>query len=122
MSTLLFILVGWLIVVDFLVIFSSSKDDTPADTPAPWHPFSKLASLAQKLSSSGPHLGRAVQVASVPLSSSFSRSGLGGEARPVKFNLGVVTGGVVMNLVEIHFWRRLDCCLCQVQSLPRRFH
>ena len=87
-------LVCWLIVVDFLVIFSSSKDDTPADTPAPWHPFSKLTLLAQQLSSSVSHLGRAVQAASVRLSSSLSRSGSGGEARPGKFNFWAGTKGV----------------------------
>ena len=32
--TILCVLVGWLIVVDFLVMFFLSKDDTPAETPA----------------------------------------------------------------------------------------
>ena len=100
----------------------SLKDNTPAYTPDPRHPFSEIDSLAQQLHTSGPYIGQAVRAESVFMSTSLSRSGLGGEARPVKFNLGVVTGGVVMNLVEMHFWRRLDCCLCQVQSLPRRFH
>ena len=39
-------LVGWIIVVGFLVMFLSSKDDTQADTTAPWRPFSQLALLA----------------------------------------------------------------------------
>ena len=39
MFTLLCVTVGLLIVVEFIVIFLSSKDDTPADTPATWRPF-----------------------------------------------------------------------------------
>ena len=58
-------LVDWIIVVDFIVMFSASKDDTPADTPSPKHPLLKLVSLAQNLHSSVPHLGRVVQAASV---------------------------------------------------------
>ena len=44
---LICVLVGLLVVVDFLVMFLSSKDDTPADTLALRWPFSQLASLAQ---------------------------------------------------------------------------
>ena len=65
MFTIPCVLVGLLIVVDFLVMFLSSKDDTPADTPAPRRPFSQLALLAQQLRILGPSLGREVQTASV---------------------------------------------------------
>ena len=54
MFTLLCVLVGWKIVVDFIVIFPSSKDDTPADTPTPGRPISKLASFAKNLLTLGP--------------------------------------------------------------------
>ena len=39
MFTLLCVLVNWLILVDLLVIFSSSKYYTTADTPASQRPF-----------------------------------------------------------------------------------
>ena len=48
--------VGLLIVVEFIVIFLSLKDDTSADKPATQCPFLQLDSLAQKLHSSGPPL------------------------------------------------------------------
>ena len=86
-------LVGLLIVVDLLVMFFSSKDYTPADTSAPRRPFSQLASLTQQLRTSVPPLGRAVQLASVWISSSLSRSGPGVEAIPGKFNYWVGLGG-----------------------------
>ena len=73
MSTLLFILVGWLIVVDFLVMFSSSKDDTLADTPDTRRPFLQLASIEKQLHRLGPPLGRAVQMASVNVTASLSK-------------------------------------------------
>ena len=62
---LLCMLVGWLIVVEFLVMFLSSNDDTPADKPTTWCPFSQLALFSQQPSTSVPPLGRAVQAASV---------------------------------------------------------
>ena len=65
MFTLLCVLVGWLIVVDFIVMFFSSKDEIPADTPDPQRPFSQIASLDQQLRTSGPTLGWVVQMASV---------------------------------------------------------
>ena len=49
MLTLLCVIVGWLIVFYFLVIFLSSKYDTPADTTVMWSPFLQLYSLAQQL-------------------------------------------------------------------------
>ena len=122
MLTLLYMLVCWVIVVDFLVIFLSSKDDTPADTPAPRRPFSQLTPLDQHLHTSCQPLGRAVQTASVRMSSSLLISVTGGEARPGKFNFGLGTGVAEMNLVEMEAWRRLDFCLCRVWSLPRRCH
>ena len=75
---LLCVVFGWLIVVGFLVIFSSSKDDTSEDTPATRHPFSLLHSLVQQLRSSGPLLGWAVQAASSSVTTSLSRSVTGG--------------------------------------------
>ena len=92
MFTLLCVLVGFLIVVDLPVIFLSSKDDTPEDTTAPWRPFSQLYFLAQQLRTSGPPLGRAVQSASVRMSSYLSRSVPGVEEIPGNFNFGVGTG------------------------------
>ena len=56
---------GWLNIVDFRFIISSTKDDTLKDMPAPRCPFFKLASLAQHLHILVPPLGRAVQAASV---------------------------------------------------------
>ena len=70
--TLPCMLVGLLIVVDFPVMFFSSQDDMPTDTPAPCLPFSQLAPLNEQLSSSGPNMGRAVQAASVRMLSYFS--------------------------------------------------
>ena len=55
---------GWLIVFDFLVMFLSSKDDTPADTPGTRRPFLQMGSIEQHLHISGKKLGRAVQAAS----------------------------------------------------------
>ena len=91
--TLLCVFVGFLIVVELLVIFLSLKDDIPVDTPAPGRNFSQLYLLDQQICTSVPPLGRAVQAASVRMLSSLSRSGLGGEARSGKFNFGVGTGG-----------------------------
>ena len=93
MFTLLCVLVGFLIVVDFPVIFSSSKDDTPKYMPDPRRAFSQLSLLAQQLCYLGTPLWRADQAALVSMSSSFSRYGTGGEPRPGKFNFGVGTGG-----------------------------
>ena len=81
-------LFGLLIVVDFLVMFLSSSDDTPADTPAPHRPFSQLALLDQQLRILGPSLGREVQTASVRMSSSSSKSGTRGKSRSGKFIFG----------------------------------
>ena len=85
-------LVGLLIVVDFVVMFLSSQYDTPEDTLAQYRPFFKLAFLNQQLCTSSPALVREVQVASVRMSSSLSRSSPEGEARPGKFNFGVGKG------------------------------
>ena len=74
---LICVLVGGLIIVEFIVMFLLSKYDTPADTTNTRRPFSQLDLLAQQLRTSGPPLGRAVQAASVRMSSSFSRSGPG---------------------------------------------
>ena len=63
MFTIICVLVGWLNVVDFLVMFLLSKDDTPADVPDLCNPFSQLASHAQHMHTSGPPIGMAVQVA-----------------------------------------------------------
>ena len=117
--TLLFILVGWMIVVEFLVMFFSSKYDTPVDTPTPLRYFLRLNLFDQQMRTSGPPLGRAVQAALVWMSYSLSRSGLVGEANPGKFDFGVGTGGVDINLVEMEVWRRLNFCLGQLWSLPR---
>ena len=72
MFTLICVIVGWLIVFNFLVIFFSSKDETPADTPATQIPFLQMDSLAQKLCILGPLLGRVVQAASVSVTNSLS--------------------------------------------------
>ena len=91
--TLFCVLVGLLIVVDFNALFYPSKDDTLKETPAPRRPFSQIVLMAQQMCSSGPSLGRAVQEASVSTSSSWSRSGPWGEARPGIFKFVVVRGG-----------------------------
>ena len=77
--------VGWLIVVDFIVMFFPSK--------ATWCPFSQLASLAQQLRSSGTPLVQAVQAASASVTTSLSLSVPGGGNISCKFNFGVGTGG-----------------------------
>ena len=92
MFMLLCELVGFMVVIYFPVMFSSSNDDRPTDTPAPRRPFSKLASMAQQLRSLVPLLGRAVQAALVRMLSFLSRFGSGGKARLGKFNFGVGTG------------------------------
>ena len=58
-------LVGCLIVVEFILMFLSSKNDTPADTPTPQRPFSQPDSLGQQLLTPDPNLGKEVQAASV---------------------------------------------------------
>ena len=58
---------------DFLVIFLSSKDDTPAYTPAARRPFWQLSSLMQQLHISGPPLGQAFQAVSMGVTIYFSR-------------------------------------------------
>ena len=70
----LFLLVGRIIIFfDFLVIFLSSKDDTPAYTPAARRPFWQLSSLMQQLHISGPPLGQAFQAVSMGVTIYFSR-------------------------------------------------
>ena len=86
-------IVGWLIFVEFIVMFSSSKDNTPADTPNTRPPFFQMASLAQQICILGPPLGRAVQAASESMKTSFSLSVPGGKKMPGKFNFGVGRGG-----------------------------
>ena len=93
MFTLLCMLVGWLIRVDFIVMFLPSKDDTPVDMPTPGRTFSQFAFLSQHLCTSGPPLGRAVKLASVWMSSSLSRYVTVGKAKLGKFNFGVGMGG-----------------------------
>ena len=116
------VLVGWMIGVDLLILFLSSKDDTPEDTPDPRWNFSQLASLTQQLRTSGSPLGGEVQAASVKMSPPLSIYGLGGEVRQGKFNFGVVSGGGDMDLVDMEVWKRLDFCLGRIWSLPRIFH
>ena len=70
--------VGLMIVVDCAVMFLSSKNDTPTDTPALQRPFSQIASLDQQLHTWVPPLGRAVQKVLVRMSSYLPRSGPGG--------------------------------------------
>ena len=82
-------------------MFSSSKDDTPADTPAAHQPFSQLVFLARQLRTLGIPLGQAVQLASVRISSSLSISGPGVEARLGKFDFGVGAGEGGVNLVDV---------------------
>ena len=120
MFTLLFVLVG-LLIFYLLVIFLSSKDDTPADTPAPCRPFSQPSFLDQQLHTSGPTIGWAVQAASVHISSSLSRSVPGEDSRPGKFNFGVGMRGET-NLVDMEVCRRLDRCLGRMWSLHCRCH
>ena len=67
-------------------------------------------------------MGRVVQVASVRMPSSFSRSGRVGEAKPGNFNFEVGTGGLDMNIVEMDVWRHIDRCLGQVWIIPWRCH
>ena len=62
---------GWLIGVDFLVMFFSSKDDTLADTPDTRRPFLQLYLLAQQLRRLGPPLGRSIQAAYVSAKTSL---------------------------------------------------
>ena len=45
MFTMIYVLVGWMVVVEFIVMFLSSKVNTRADPPDPRRPFSQLASL-----------------------------------------------------------------------------
>ena len=70
--------VGWLIVVDFIVMFLSLKDDTLADKPDTQYPFLQLTSLEQQLRSSGTPLVQAVQAASASVTTSLSPSVPGG--------------------------------------------
>ena len=84
----------FLFVVDFLVMFSSSKDEALVDMMDPRRTFSQLDFMAQQLRTSGPPLGRAVQALPVWISSSLSISGIRGKAIPGKFNFGVGTGEV----------------------------
>ena len=58
-------LVGCLIVVEFILMFLSSNNDTPSDTPTPQRPFSQPAPLGQQLLTPAPNLGKEVQAASV---------------------------------------------------------
>ena len=74
MFTLLYVIFGWLIVVEFLVMFFSSKDDTPADIPALRRPFTQLALIDKQLRTSGQSIEAADQVASVLIPSSLSIS------------------------------------------------
>ena len=85
-------IVGFLIVIYFPVMFSSSKGYTPTDTPAPRRPFSSLDLLDQQLYTSVPPLGRAVQAVSVRMLYPLSRYGPWGEAIPGEFNFEVVMG------------------------------
>ena len=77
MSTLIYVLVGGLIVVDSLVMFLSSNYDTPEDMPAPWRPFFQFSSLAQQLHILGSPFGRPVESVPVFMSTSLSRSSHG---------------------------------------------
>ena len=79
MFTLFCVPVGLLIVVEFPVMFLSSKYDTPTDMPALRRPFSQIALLEQQLCSLVPPLGRAVQAESVRRPASLSRYGPGGK-------------------------------------------
>ena len=74
MFTLLYVIFGWMFFFDFLVMFSSSKEDTPADTPAPLHPFLPLTSLAQNLRSLGTPIGQEVQAKSASVTTSLQQS------------------------------------------------
>ena len=87
------VIIGWMIVVDFLVVFSSSKDDTPVDTPATRRLFLRVDSLVQLLHISWPPLGRAVRAASASGTKSLSQSVPGKGGTQGKFNFGVSTGG-----------------------------
>ena len=49
MFALLCVIFGFPVVVDFLIMCLSSKDDTPAGTPTPRHTFLQLGFLAQQL-------------------------------------------------------------------------
>ena len=122
MFTLLCVPVGLLVVVDFPIMFSSSKDDMPMDTPATQRPFSQPASLDQQLRSLVPPLGRSVHTALVSMLSFLSRSGLGSKAIPIKFNFGVGTGGRDMNLVAMELWMQLVNFLVLMQSLHKNGH
>ena len=73
---LLCVLVCFLVVVDLLVMFLLSKDNTPVDTLDLCWPFSRLALLAQQLCNSGPPLGWAVQTSSVQIFFFFFCAGL----------------------------------------------
>ena len=86
---LISVIVGWLIVVDLIVIFLSSKGDSTEDMPDRRQPFSQLASLVQQLCSSETLLGRSVKVASESLTTYLSCSVPGGIKVAGKFNLEV---------------------------------
>ena len=62
---------GWLIYVDLLVMFFSSKGDTPADTSDTRRNLSQIASLDQQLRNSVPPLGQAIHAASESVITSF---------------------------------------------------
>ena len=72
-------------------MFFKSKNETPEDITDTRIPFSNTDSLAQQLCSFGPPLGRAVQAASVSVTTPFSRLVPGGEGMSGKFNFGVCT-------------------------------
>ena len=122
MFTLLCVNVGLLIVVEFIVIFFSSKDDTPADMPATWRPFSKLTSLARLLRSLEAPFKQAVQAASESVTKSLSQSMPCRVKMAGKLNFRVVKRGVGMNLVGIADWKRIDPCLYWVWILLHKFH
>ena len=88
-----------MVVVDFLVMFLSSTDDTMADTPDMRRPLLHMASLVQQLCRSWPASGWAVQTESACVKTSLLLSVPVREKIPGKFNFGVGTGvGVGMNL------------------------
>ena len=114
--------VGWLIVVDFIFMFSSLKDDTSADNPATWCPFLQMDSLAQKLHGSGTPLGQEFKMASASVTTSLSRLVPFRGNISCKLNFRVDMGWAGMDRVEMAYCKRLDYCLYRVRSILHKCH
>ena len=100
----------WLVVIDLLFMFSSSKGDIHVDT------------LAQQLHSSGPLLGYSVQAALASVKNSLQCLVTGGGKFSGEFNFYVCNGGGGGNQAGMENWNRLNPCLYQARILCCKFH